>query len=190
MTCSCRAWSSLLGFPSSEKEDEFELVDGWLKIYKEETIPSMGRFVPKHGDANTWDWAMPEELSAEQTEDWFQNESWASKDIKGKGGNFVVNKTSNNLYVDAEERYWVAVGPNVVNPSYIHESNEKSVGASKVYYGTKMDVLVEEQHTGERYYIRIVNGDTKEHSAPEGLFQTGVPFQKSRETLINSSISR
>ena len=163
-----------------EKEDEYELIDGWLRLYKEQTIPGEGRFVPKHDDANTWDWAMPEDVSGNYTEDWFQEESWACKDIKGKGGGVVVSKTSNNLYVDGEGRYWVAVGPNVVNPNYVHESDEKSVDVNKVFYGTKMDVLVENQYTGERYYVRTVNGDTKEHSAPDGLYQTGIPFQSSR----------
>jgi len=170
-----------------EKEDKCECIDGWLKLYKEKTIPEAGRYVPKHKKAKNYDWAMPEDVSEHHTEEWFQNESWASKDIKEKGGSFVVNKTSNNLYIDGEGRYWVAVGPSVVNDDYIHGSKDKDVDASQVFYGTKMDVLVEEQDTEERYYIRIVNGDTKEHSAPEGLYQTGVPFNESRSTDLESA---
>lgn len=163
-----------------EKEDEFELIDGWLRLYKEETMPGVGRVVPRYSAAALHDWATPGDLSEKYTEDFFENESWASKDIRAKGGNFVVNKTSNNLYVDGEGRYWVAVGPNVVNPNYVHESNKENVDVSKVFYGTKMDVLVEDQYTGERYYVRVVNGEAKEHSAPEGLYQTGIPFNSSR----------
>lgn len=169
-----------------EEEEEFILIEGWLKLYKEKTMPGEGRFVPKHGDAKIWDWAMPEELDGNgkpemaHSETWFQNESPVSEDIRKKGGNFVVNKTSNNLYVDGEERYWVAVGPNVVNPNHSLEKVEHNIYASEVFYGTKMDVLVEKENSDDRYYIRVVNGDAKEHSYPDGLYQTGIPFNKNR----------
>lgn len=169
-----------------EEEDDFDLIDGWLRLYKEQTIPGEGRFVQKHKYAKNWDWAMPEELDGSgnpenaHSETWFQNESPASKDIRGKGGNFIVNQTSNNLYTDGEGRYWVAVGPNVVNPSHSLEKVDHDIYASEVFYGTKMDVEVEHQDTGERYYVRVVNGDAKEHSYRDGLYQTGDPFNKNR----------
>lgn len=164
-----------------EKEDEFELIDGWLRLYKEQTIPGEGRFVPKHEDADVYDWAMEGELSEKHSEEnWFRNTSPVSQDIRGKGEEFTVKKTSNNLYVDGEGRYWVAVGPNVVNPNHSLEYVKHDIDPSEVFYGTKMDVLVEGQYTGERYYVRVVIGETKEHSAPHGLFQTGKPFNTRR----------
>jgi len=89
-------------------------------------------------------------------------------------------KTSNNLYVDASGRYWVDVGPNVMNPNY---NGSRDINDNDMQYGTKIDIVVLDETTNTKYYIPAVIGDAKEHSAPDGLYQTGVPFNSDRATV-------
>lgn len=141
----------------------------WLRLYSEPTVSGSGRHVQKHPKANNYDWGMPEKLKG----DVFETDSMASKMIKTNGGILIANKASNNVYIDADDRYWIAVGPNVMNPS--HKSNAK-VTAEEMNYGTKIDIHVTGQHDGKDYYIPAVVGDAKAHSKPDGLYQTGIPF--------------
>lgn len=50
-------------------------------------------------------------------------------------------------------------------------------------FGTKLDIVVLDESTNTKYYIPAVVGDAKEHSAPDGLYQTGVPFDPNRITV-------
>lgn len=47
-----------------------------------------------------------------------------------------------------------------------------------------MDVMVQCEkdgmYKGEVFYIPIVIGDAKEHLFPDGLYQTGIPFNEDR----------
>lgn len=79
-------------------------------------------------------------------------------------------KASNNGYMDEEGRYWVAVWPNVMNPNY---SNTREATDEDMQYGTKIDIHVVGQHDGIDYYIPAVIGDVKNHTYPDGLYQTG-----------------
>ena len=53
----------------------------------------------------------------------------------------------------------------------------------EIHYGTKLDIVVLDEKTATEYYIPAVVGDAKEHSKPDGLYQTGVPFDVSRPTV-------
>ena len=120
-----------------------------------------------------------------KSENWFATLSPAHDEIVKKGV-FIVEKTSNNLYIDGEGRYWVAVGPNVVNPEHCTDKTDKSIDSSEMYYGTKLDIVVKSKD-GKIYYIPAVNGDTKEHSYPDGLYQTGESFDINRITDLDSA---
>lgn len=54
-----------------------------------------------------------------------------------------------------------------------------------------MDIMVqcekEGEHYGEIFYIPVVVGDAKEHSYPDGLYQTGVPFNEKRVVDLKSA---
>ena len=54
-----------------------------------------------------------------------------------------------------------------------------------------MDVMVQCEkdgiYKGEIFYIPIVIGDAKEHSYPDGLYQTGIPFNETKESGFKSS---
>lgn len=62
--------------PEGEEEGrtEFFVEDNWLKLYLSPTVSEKGRSVPKHPDANNYDWAMPEELNNKKT-DWLKTSS-------------------------------------------------------------------------------------------------------------------
>lgn len=57
-----------------------------------------------------------------------------------------------------------------MNPK--HKSNEK-VTIDEMKYGTKLDIVVLDEDTNTNYYIPAVVGDVKEHTWPNGLYQTG-----------------
>ena len=50
-------------------------------------------------------------------------------------------------------------------------------------YEPEIDIVVLDETTNTKYYIPAVIGDAKEHSAPDGLYQTGVPFNSDRATV-------
>lgn len=164
-------------------QNEPIILDGWLTLYSESTVSADGREVLRHPDAAKRDWAMKEDLRG-KAEDWFETESPASKEISSKG-DFEVQLTTNNLYTDYEGRYWVAVGPCVMDPEYPKERVNHPIPASKMCYGTKIDIVVMDKEENT-YYIPAVVGDAKEHSYPDGLYQTGIPFDTGRPTATKS----
>ena len=150
-------------------------MNDWLRLYTKPTVEGKGRDVFRHENAKLYDWAMPEELKDNVSE-----KGVLPKNCRNVTGILQADLTSNNLYIDLEERYWVAVGPNVMNP----EHNENSeIKEEEMHYGTKLDIVVLDEKTATEYYIPAVVGDVKEHSKPDGLYQTGVPYDVSRPTV-------
>ncbi len=77
-------------------------------------------------------------------------------------------------------RYAVAVGPAVLSKQFNknktvanYEKLEKR-GHFSSCYGKELDVVIKKKT--EKYYIRCVAGDTKAHTYPNGLYQTGVSY--------------
>lgn len=156
------------------------VINDWLILYTNPTVLDIGRHVLKHPDAKTYDWGMEEELKGSVPEQGMLTAN-SRVAITEAGGNPEVYMTSNNLYTDAEGRYWVAVGPNVMNPN--HRVDEK-ISVDEMKYGTKIDIVVLDETTNITYYIPAVVGDVKNHSSPDGLYQTGVPFSSSGTTVV------
>jgi hypothetical protein len=155
------------------------LTNDWLNLYSSPTVSGAGRHVAKHPDAATWDWGMQEELSAAVPNSGALTKN--SRDaITADGGTPIAHLTNNNLYTDATGRYWVALGPNIMNPNYDGSSR---ITTDDMQYGTMVDIVVRDGTTNLTYYIPAVVGDAKEHSSPDGLYQTGVPFDSSRPTV-------
>lgn len=130
------------------------IVNDWLILYANPTVPDVGRHVLKHPEANTYDWGMEEELKGSVPEQGMLTAN-SRVAIAEAGGNPEVYMTSNNLYTDAEGRYWIAVGSNVMNPN--HSVNEK-VSVDEMKYGTKIDIVVLDETTNITYYIPAVVG--------------------------------
>jgi hypothetical protein len=94
---------------------------------------------------------------------------WA-KVIIGDGNN--TYRDENGVLTDDEGRYWIAVGPKVMNPA--HE-NSAECSATEMNYGTKIDVVLEDEN-GNRQYVYCVVGCCKAHTYPDGIHQTGNAF--------------
>lgn len=80
----------------------------------------------------------------------------------------TVNLDSDAAYIDLSGNYWVAVGPNVVNPN--HASNAEIL-PSEMYAKGKMDVVVKDSDN-TYFYIPAVVGDAKNHTWSNGIIQT------------------
>ena len=122
----------------------------------------------------------PQKYRLRDSERLFSKKGELPKNCREATGILEADLTINNLYIDSEERYWVAVGPNVMNQN--HDKNSK-ITVEEMHYGTKLDIVVLDESTGTKYYIPAVVGDVKEHSKPDGLYQTGIPFDESRPTV-------
>lgn len=81
----------------------------------------------------------------------------------------VVNIGSNGEYTNENGRYWMAVGPKVVNANF---SSNESVTAEKMAGKGVLDVVVVKDACGTKYYIPAVVGDGKEHTWNNGVIQT------------------
>lgn len=90
----------------------------------------------------------------------------------------TANILDNNVIVNEDGRYWIAVGPNLINENYPLEGK---VQADEFVYGTYIDIIVSDLSTGEKYYIPCVVGDIKNHTYPNGQFHTGIPYPNSKD---------
>lgn len=138
-----------------------DLANGWLQLYDGPTVDQDGRQVTMPSGNNPNKWAMREGLDTINR--------YARQAIEGS--NTVVQGPNGEL-LDSEGRYWVAVGPNVMNPDH---QGSQACSAAEMKYGTKIDVIVTDGN-GNKYYIPCVVGDCKAHTYPNGVYQTGDAF--------------
>lgn len=78
-------------------------------------------------------------------------------------------------------RYAVAVGPVVLSKKFSKNNtvaNYKKLERSGHFnncYGKELDAVIKLKK--KKYYIRCVAGDTKAHTYPNGVYQTGVSYE-------------
>ena len=144
-----------------------EPINGWLQLYTMMTVAEVGRIVTIPSDANTSKWAMREGLDTINP--------YALKEIEGTNEVFVGEQGE---LTDKNGRYWVAVGPCVMNPN--HKMSEKC-SASEMKYGTCIDVIVKNDK-GEQFVIPCIVGDCKAHTYPNGIYQTGDAFPNGEDS--------
>lgn len=101
------------------------------------------------------------------------------------GSNPVINVGTEGDYTDANGNYWMAVGPNVVNPD--HKSDE-SITPAEMYAKGKLDVVVKDSN-GTLYYIPGVVGDTKAHTWSNGIIQTFKIYPKGAFTSAGGNFN-
>ena len=139
--------------PSTVKNND------WLSLYTSQTVAG-GRFVSIPSD-------MP------NPNYWFAYEGqkninyYAGLEI---GNTNEVNVSETGVITDKDGRYWVAVGPKVINPNF--KAGPGGVMAGDMKYGTKLDFILEGPD-GKEYYLPGVVGDAKNHTYPNGIYQTG-----------------
>lgn len=139
-------------------------VNGWLFLHTEPSISGRTVNMPEGCDPDTWYAFEGRSKINSLAQDIIAN---TNKVIKGSKG---------ELY-DKNGRYWVAVGPKVMNPNH---SNDKPSMAEEMNYGSKIEAKL--KHTsGKIYYLRAVVGDCKNHTYPNGIYQTGRSFPNGEE---------
>lgn len=103
----------------------------------------------------------------------------AYKEIKRVTGKVpVVNEGAVAGLTDEAGRYWIAVGPNVVNPN--HKPNQIPSPQEMYAHGT-LDVVVKDVY-GTTFYIPAIVGGTKAHTYQNGIIQTWISFASPSET--------
>lgn len=149
--------------------------NAWLKMYTSPTgsngrtvsMPTVSSF--KGSDGFTY--------SFTKRSYWWSNEDYETAGInpyakaqikKVTGKDPVINIGSWGQKTNEKGDYWIAVGPNVVNPK--HASNV-SPTAEEMYAKGRLDVVVKDE-AGTLFYIPAVVGDTKNHTWSNGIIQT------------------
>ena len=139
-------------------------INGWLDLYTSPSISGRTVYMPSGCNPNTW-YAF-EGLS---------NINYYARLAIGNT-NSVYRGSKGELY-DKDGRYWVAVGPKVMNPSH---SNSATVTADEMNYGSRIEVKLKHS-SGKIYYFRAIVGDCKNHTYPNGIYQTGRSFPNGTE---------
>lgn len=150
-------------------------IGGWLKLYSVPTVDGVMRCVEQNPKANIYDWGMPEDLCINgKMQEGDITSVYRDIVISATGKEPIVNVLEDSkLYTDAEGRYYVAVGPNIMNPNH---QPEQKITVEEMNYGTKIDIVVLDENTQQQYYIPAVVADVKAHTYPDGNYQTNLTF--------------
>lgn len=174
------------------EERSYIMANSWLKLYTSKTstggrsvyMPTVPSFTGSDGftykftDKNYW----------------FSQENPYGDNINGQartqikavtGRDPVVRKGTHGELTDGKGNYWIAVGPNVVNPN--HASDQKPLPAEMYGLG-KLDVVVKDS-SGNKYYIPAVVGDTKLHTWNNGIIQTWKAYPDGKFTSARSNFN-
>jgi hypothetical protein len=153
-------------FKRLDEPDAYITVSGWLNLYNSPTVSMNGRIVviPPLEGWNPFNWYA------------FENHKdinvWSKVQMGIEGTAYEVHIGSNGELIDAEGRYWIAVGPNVMNPNH---QPEEEITLEEMQYGTKVDVVLRHDD-GTIVYLPCIIGDVKAHTWPNGVLQTGYAF--------------
>ena len=110
-----------------------------------------------------------------------------NKHAKEKVRNAIEIKGKNKMRVTKSgvtrkgPRYAVAVGPVVLSKKFSNNNtvaNYKKLENSGHFnhcYGKELDAVIKKKR--KKYYIRCVAGDTKVHTYPNGVYQTGISYE-------------
>jgi len=151
------------------EEPEFITVNDWLDMYTTPTVSGVGRRV-ELPDPNPRSWVAFEGLSSINR--------YVRDELVNSGNTPVVNIDENGIMTDAEGRYWIAVGPNVLDPDFLPD--DKPTWANNFNWNVKIDAVVVDS-AGNEYYIPCVPCDIKNHTYPNGIQQIGYAFPDGRD---------
>jgi len=147
-------------------------LNDWLTSSNTPTYPSGGSIVEIPSTANPNKWAMKEDQT---------KLNLYARPIIGDTNKVVIG--SNGEMLDKDGRYWVAVGPKVMTPDF---SIDKQIKPEDMKYGTLIDVVVSDSD-GNTHYIKAVVGDAKNHTYPNGIYQTGYAFPNGTDPYPNNN---
>ena len=83
-----------------------------------------------------------------------------------------VVKTIKEARIDENGRYWIWVGPNVLNPSFSPGNTPHPIDFN---WNVKIDLVVKNSE-GKELYIPCVPGGIKGYTWDNGVYQTGYPY--------------
>ena len=164
----CQKWKIVFTVKS------YIMANSWLKLYTSKTssggrsvqMPTVNKFT---AGGYTYQFT--------NKKYWYSHENpygdninpYAVTQIKNiTGRNPTVLKGSHGELTDGQGNYWMAVGPNVVNPNHSPNAN---ITPAEMYGLGKLDVVVKDDN-GDKYYIPGVVGDAKAHTWSNGIIQT------------------
>lgn len=157
----------------------YTLVNGWLRLYacptasgsrRTVSIPNVPQYTGSDG--------VPYKFTDKNY--WYAFENYESSKINPDAIDYlisinkpvVINTGEAGQYTNENGRYWMAVGPNVVNPN--HQANQMPY-PQNMYGKGVLDVVVKDSN-GKKYYIPAVVGDVKGHTWTNGVIQTWKKF--------------
>jgi len=166
---------SMVEYKDIKKDvNNFKTINGWLKMYKKPKVYNIGRVVEIPSEVDKSRWAM---LEGQEDINF-----WGRKILEDKGLNVVAIIGSQGELTNEEGRYWVAVGPKVMNPN--HKESDPVV-TENMKYGKTLDVVVMDKNKNE-YYIPCIVGDIKAHTYPNGIYQTGYGYPGEEDYPMNN----
>ena len=165
----------------------------WLKAYKGEPEGKNGRRVYYDKEAR-------ELLRTDYPKiDWYSYEEQTEKNRNCahylEGQEFI--STDRGVLIDEKERYWITLGPRVIDSDYPDTGNcQAEYFADSI--GCRVDVVLSKMdNKDEHIYLECVwSGNIKAHTGGNGIYQTGVPYINStqaktepfKEEYVNGSI--
>lgn len=178
-----------LGLPRGEEI----YITSWLKAYKGEPDGKNGKRVYYDKEAR-------ELLRTDYPKiDWYSYEEQTEKNGNCadhlEGQEFI--STDRGVLIDEKERYWITLGPRVIDSDYPDTGNcQAEYFADSI--GCRVDVVLSKMdNKDEHIYLECVwSGNIKAHTSGNGIYQTGVPYINStqaktepfKEEYVNGSI--
>lgn len=140
--------------------------EGFFRLYDSPTLNSIGE---RYNTKELYEKYGVEPNGALQS---FAGSGKPNKSGDIKYGEQQYDSEKGTLLYNGIERYGIALGPKLQNPN----CNLEEIKPNDMAYGTCVDIEIE--LNGDIYYIPAIIVDVKAHSAPTGIFQTGIPFEK------------
>lgn len=166
---------------------DFDIDGTALSDYRYKIIDEV--FKPYYNYKSSPDWYMPEKWDEQENGIAVNQYAYNSKMTPYAVTPDDVIKNQYGIYVDKEERYWIAVGPTIMNASY--DENGK-IETETMKYGCKIDVLIEHMVSHQQVWLYCILGDAKNHTFSgkvngrridgKGVFQTGFDPQGNWES--------
>jgi len=146
---------------------EVAKIGGWLAVYDGATVNGKGR------EIFVYDGAVPR--PGNKSAKTFHSEERMTHINPYYGGTQQVITMANGNLINEENRTWCAFGPEVTNPGILKLN--KSIGASDMFYGTYIDVVLKDETTKQLVYLPTVIGECKMHTWSTGIVQTSYSCQ-------------
>ena len=176
--------------PEEGEANSYIMANNWLKLYTNPTVSTGGRTVniPSVASYTGSDGVQYQFTNKNY---WYAYENYSDSKISPTAVSYLtsigqtpmINVGSQGQYTNEDGRYWMAVGPKVVNPN--HGSNQMPYPVDMFGKGV-LDIVVKNS-SGQKYYIPAVVGDVKGHTWDNGVIQTWKSYPNGAYTSAQSN---